>query len=102
MDFISTGLQKLITPEISTIITLIAMVFLIRRQEEKIDSLSEMLKERESKIDDKIADIENRMKDFITKEEHYRDVSGWRGELQKLDAKLDRFIEKFIEIRRDK
>jgi uncharacterized coiled-coil protein SlyX len=102
MDFVSIGLGKLITPEVSTIITLIAMVFLIRRQEEKIDSLSKMLKERESKIDDKIAEIENQMKDFITKEEHYRDVSGWRGELQKLEAKLDRFMEKFIEVRRDK
>ncbi len=102
MDFISIGLEKLITPEISAIITLVAMVFLIRRQEEKIDSLSKMLKEREEKIDDKIAEIESQMKDLITKEEHYRDVSGWRGELQKLDAKLDRFIEKFIEIRRDR
>jgi len=101
MDFISIGLGKLITPEISAIITLVAMVFLIRRQEEKIDNLSKMLKEREEKIDYKIAEIESQMKDLITKEEHYRDVSGWRGELQKLDAKLDRFIEKFIEIRRD-
>jgi len=102
MDFVSIGLWKLITPEASTIITLVAMVFLIRRQEEKIDSLSKMLQERDLKIDDKITEIESQMKDFITKEEHYRDVSGWRGELQKLDAKLDRFIEKFIEIRRDK
>ena len=102
MDFISIALSKYLTPEISTIITLVAMVFLIRRQEEKIDNLSKMLKEREEKIDNKIAELESQMKDLITKEEHYRDVSGWRGELQKLDAKLDRFIEKFIEIRRDR
>jgi hypothetical protein len=102
MDFISIALSKYITPEISAIITLVAMVFLIRRQEEKIDSLTKALKERDVKIDDKIAELESQMKDLITKEEHYRDVSGWRGELQKLDAKLDRFIEKFIEIRRDR
>jgi predicted nucleic acid-binding Zn-ribbon protein len=101
MDFISIGLGKLITPEVSTIITLVAVVFLIRRQEEKIDSLTKALKEREAKFDDKIANIENQMKDFITKEEHYRDVSGWRGELQKLENKLDRFIERFLDTRRD-
>lgn len=102
MDFLDLGIGKLITPEVSTIITLITIVFLIRRQEEKIDNLFEIQKERETKIDSKIAEIENQMKDYITKEEHYRDVSGWRGELQKLEAKLDRFIEKFIEVRRDK
>jgi len=102
MDFISMPLLKYITPEVSVIVILIAMVFLIRRQEEKIDNLSKMLKEREEKVDNKIAELESQMKDLITKEEHYRDVSGWRGELQKLDAKLDRFIEKFIEIRRDR
>jgi Skp family chaperone for outer membrane proteins len=108
MDFLEIGLGKLITPEISTIITIVAIFFLIRRQEEKIDGLTKALKERDAKLeerdakfDNKITEIENQMKDFITKEEHYRDVSGWRGELQKLDAKLDRFIEKFIEIRRD-
>jgi DNA-binding transcriptional MerR regulator len=102
MDFLEIGLGKLITPEASAIITLVAIFFLIRRQEEKIDSLTKALKERDAKIDDKIAELESQMKDLITKEEHYRDVSGWRGELQKLDAKLDRFIEKFIEIRRDR
>jgi DNA-binding transcriptional MerR regulator len=101
MDFISIGLGKLITPEASTIITLIAMVFLIRRQEEKIDSLSKMLKEREERIENKIKDLENQIKDFVTKEEHYRDVSGWRGELQKLESKLDRFIERFLDTRRE-
>jgi chromosome segregation ATPase len=109
MEFLEIGLEKLITPEVSAIITIVAIFFLIRRQEEKIDSLTAMLKERDTrleerdaKIDERIAAIENQMKDLITKEEHYRDVSGWRGELQKLDAKLDRFIEKFIEIRRDR
>jgi uncharacterized coiled-coil protein SlyX len=78
------------------------MVFLIRRQEEKIDSLSKLLKERDSEIHDKITELENQIKDLITKEEYYRNISGWRGELQKLDAKLDRFIEKFIDVRRDR
>jgi uncharacterized coiled-coil protein SlyX len=99
MDFFELAFSKLITPATSIVITLVALVFLLRRQEDKIDSLSEMLKERETKIDNKIAEIENQMKDFITKEEHYRDVSGWRGELQKLESKLDRFIERFLDTR---
>jgi DNA repair exonuclease SbcCD ATPase subunit len=109
MNLLSIGLWKIFTPETSLVIVLIIMIFLIKRQEEKIDNLTKALKERDAKIkerdaklDNKIAEIENQMKDLITKEEHYRDVSGWRGELQKLDAKLDRFIEKFIEIRRDR
>jgi predicted transcriptional regulator len=101
MDFLEIGLGKLITPEISTIITIVAIFFLIRRQEEKIDGLTKALKERDAKFDNKITEIENQMKDFITKEEHYRDVSGWRGELQKLENKLDRFIERFLDTRRE-
>jgi uncharacterized coiled-coil protein SlyX len=101
MDFISIALTKIITPEMSTIITLVAIVFLIRKQEEKIDNLSKILKEKELKVEVKIEEIQNQMKDFITKEEHYRDVSGWRGELQKLESKLDRFIERFLDTRRE-
>jgi uncharacterized protein YlxW (UPF0749 family) len=112
MDFLNIGLWKLITPETSLLVILMIIVFLvrrqeekidglIRRQEEKIDSLSDVIKEREERLENKIKDIENQIKDFITKEEHYRDVSGWRGELQKLENKLDRFIEKFLDTRRE-
>jgi hypothetical protein len=101
MDFLGIVFGKILTPATSIVVTLVALVFLLRRQEEKIDNLFEILKERETKIDNKIAEIENQMKDFITKEEHYRDVSGWRGELQKLESKLDRFIERFLDTRRE-
>jgi DNA-binding transcriptional MerR regulator len=101
MDYINIGLWKLITPETSAIIILIIMIFLIRRQEDKIDNLANIIKEREERMENKIKDIEKEIKDFITKEEHYRDVSGWRGELQKLENKLDRFIEKFLDTRRE-
>jgi len=95
------ALQQAITPQASMLIAVVVMVVIGKMQQEKINHLTHLIKEKDAMIETKIEEIQQQLKDFITKEEHYRDVSGWRGELQKLDAKLDRFIEKFIETRRN-
>jgi uncharacterized coiled-coil protein SlyX len=101
MDFFNFAFDKTLSSASSIGIVLIVLIFLLRRQEDKIDELSKMIEERDNKIDNKIAEIEHQLKEFITKEEHYRDVSGWREGLQKLEAKLDRFIERFLDTKRD-
>ena len=44
--------------------------------------------------------IESMSSEFITKEDHYRDVSGWRGEIQRLEDRIERLIEKVLEAKR--
>jgi F0F1-type ATP synthase membrane subunit b/b' len=99
MEVALLALERAITPQASILIIVVVLVIFARLQQEKINKLTDFIEERNQNIEEKIEGIQQQLKDFITKEEHYRDVSGWRGELQKLDAKLDRFIEKFIETR---
>jgi hypothetical protein len=40
--------------------------------------------------------IETMREEFITREEHYRDISGWRGEVNRIDSKIDRLSELII------
>jgi F0F1-type ATP synthase membrane subunit b/b' len=101
MEVALLALQQAITPQASMLIIVIVLLIFARYQQDKINRLTEFIEDRNANIEQKIEEIQQQLKDFITKEEHYRDVSGWRGELQKLDAKLDRFIEKFIETRRN-
>ena len=101
MEVALMALGQAITPQVSMLIAVVVMVVIGKMQQEKINHLTHLIKEKDVTIETKIEEIQQQLRDFITKEEHYRDVSGWRGELQKLDAKLDRFIEKFIETRRN-
>jgi uncharacterized coiled-coil protein SlyX len=52
------------------------------------------LERRVEKLEEKIDAMHE---EFITKEDHYRDISGWRGEIHKLDSKIDRLMEKLLE-----
>jgi phosphopentomutase len=101
MEVALLALQQAITPQASMLIIVVVLVIFARHQQDKINRLAEFIEDRHANVEVKMEEIQQQLKDFITKEEHYRDVSGWRGELQKLDAKLDRFIEKFIETRRN-
>ena len=101
MEVALLALQQAITHQAAIFVAVIVLVVFTKQQQEKINKLTEFIEDRNQNIEAKIEEIQQQLKDFITKEEHYRDVSGWRGELQKLDAKLDRFIEKFIETRRN-
>jgi len=101
MEVALLAMQQAITHQAAIFVAVIVLVVFTRQQQEKINRLTEIIEERNANVEAKIDEIQHQLKDFITKEEHYRDVSGWRGELQKLDAKLDRFIEKFIETRRN-
>lgn len=55
------------------------------------------LEKRIEKFEEQVKDIKE---DFVTKEEHYRDISGWRGEINKLEDKIERLIEKVLEARK--
>jgi len=101
MEVALLAMQQAITHQVAIFVAVIVLVVFTKQQQEKINRLAESIEERNTNIEAKIEEIQHQLRDFITKEEHYRDVSGWRGELQKLDAKLDRFIEKFIETRRN-
>jgi len=101
MEVALLAMQQAITHQVAIFVAVIVLVVFTKQQQEKINRLTESIEERNTNIEAKIEEIQHQLRDFITKEEHYRDVSGWRGELQKLDAKLDRFIEKFIETRRN-
>jgi len=37
--------------------------------------------------------IEAMREEYVLREEHYRDISGWKGEINRLDAKIDRLTE---------
>ena len=66
----------------------VALGYLLRKLERRVEKLEEKI--------DAMHD------EFITKEDHYRDISGWRGEIHKLDTKLDtkidRLMEKLLEV----
>lgn len=54
------------------------------------------------KLEKRVERLEEKMDamhdEFITKEDHYRDISGWRGEIHKVDTKIDRLMEKLLEV----
>ena len=56
------------------------------------------------RLEKKVEKMENKLDtmhdEFITKEDHYRDISGWRGEIHRLEDKIERLIEKVLEARK--
>ncbi len=55
------------------------------------------LERRVEKLEEKIDAMHD---EFITKEDHYRDISGWRGEIHRLEDRIERFFEKIMEAKR--
>jgi hypothetical protein len=55
------------------------------------------LEKRVEKLENKIDVMHD---EFITKEDHYRDISGWRGEIHRLEDKIERLIEKVLEAKK--
>jgi len=53
------------------------------------------------RLDRRMERLENKLEaireEFVSREEHYRDISGWRGEINRLDLKIDRLMEKVLE-----
>jgi archaellum component FlaC len=64
--------------------------YVIKKLEETIHQLEKKIERLEEKI-------EAISTDFITKEQHYRDVSGWRGEIQRLEDRVERNMERLLE-----
>ncbi len=62
-----------------------------------IKQLEGIIRKLEAKIEKLEEKIEAMSTDFVTKEQHYRDISGWRGEIHKLEDKLERNIERLLE-----
>jgi len=56
------------------------------------------------RLDRRMERLENKLEaireEFVSREEHYRDISGWRGEINRLDLKIDRLMEKVLEGKR--
>ena len=59
--------------------------------------LIKKLSEHVEKLEKRIEKLEGMQRDFITKEEHYRDVSGWRGEIRRVEDKIDKLSETLLE-----
>jgi len=59
--------------------------------------LMRKLERRVERLEEKIDAMHD---EFITKEDHYRDISGWRGEIHRLEDKIDRFSERVMEVLR--
>ena len=55
------------------------------------------LEKRVEKMENKLDAMQD---EFITKEDHYRDISGWRGEIHRLEDKIERLIEKVLEAKK--
>lgn len=55
------------------------------------------LERRVEKLEEKIDAMHD---EFITKEDYYRDISGWRGEIYRLEDRIERFFEKIMEARK--
>lgn len=55
----------------------------------RMKSLEKKMERVEEAYEENTARIGSVERDYITKEDHYRHVSGWRGELHYLEKKLD-------------
>jgi len=62
----------------------VALGYLLRKLERRVE-----------KLEEKIDAMHN---EFITKEDHYRDISGWRGEIHRLEGKIERSFDKVMEV----
>jgi hypothetical protein len=47
-----------------------------------------------------ISKLEELQKYGVSKEEYYQDVSGWRAEIQKLEDKLSKVLDKLWEVQK--
>ena len=52
------------------------------------------------RLEKRIDRLEEKFENMVSREEHYRDLSGWRGEIQRLDDKISRMFEKLLEVRK--
>lgn len=91
MEFL-TGLLASKLPDFGIVIlALVILIFnnrKIERQLEKFEHKIEKFEER----------LEQMSVDFVSKEQHYQDVSGWRGEIRKVEDRIERLADKLIEI----
>jgi|GEM_PF-1360034 hypothetical protein len=69
---------------------LLFLILDVKKRLERVDRVIEKLVE---KFDQNLEHLERRVeiieRDFVSREEHYRDFSGWREELRHIDRKID-------------
>jgi len=91
MEFI-TGILTSRLPDFAIIVLALIILIInnrkIEKQLEKFEYKIEKLEER----------LEQISVDFVSKEQHYQDVSGWRGEIRKVEDRIERLADKIIEI----
>lgn len=67
----------------------------IEKIEKSIEKHVSSTKEQIDKINIKIETME---REFITKEQHYQDFDGWRGEIHRLEDRMEKFFDRLIEL----
>ena len=73
------------------VVAVIVLIISNRRLEQQLSKFEQRIERLEEKI-------EQMTLDFISKEQHYQDVSGWRGELRKLEDRIERLTDKLLEV----
>ncbi len=93
METLIIPLMKEIDLFIVVVLAVAVLIFNNKKLEQTIHKLEQRIEKLEGKID-------AMHEDFLTKEEHYRDISGWRGEMHRLEDKIERLIEKVMEVKK--
>lgn len=91
MDFLNTLLSSKLTDYGTLILSIIVLIITGNRLQKQVEHLENKIEKLEEKM-------EQITTDFITKEQHYQDVSGWRGEIRKLEDRMERIMDKLLEI----
>ncbi len=87
----------------------VAMFFIFREIRKNMASFSKKLDYQDKKIDAvekaveaKITDMENSIKyierEYLTKEQHYKDIEGWKTEVQSLHNQINRLPLEMVKV----
>jgi hypothetical protein len=64
--------------------------------QETLAALAKKQDERHKEHESDISDLQERMgcveRDYVSREEHYRDLSGWREEIRQLGERINSFV----------
>jgi len=52
------------------------------------------------RLEKRLDELEKKLENSISREDYYRDISGWRSEIQRLEDKITRLTDKILEVRK--
>jgi peptidoglycan hydrolase CwlO-like protein len=88
-------MENILLKDVPPAVITIVAIYILYRANQSLEKQIETLQKELSSLNKKIEQIST---DFITKEEHYKDVSGWRGELNRLEDRIERVFERIVEL----